>query len=63
MSEDPMTMGSYGTTKDEITEDINFCLTGYNVPLEAEFETENGITVGGELRRTIDRVFEGDVVA
>ena len=23
---------------------------------------ENGITVGGELRRTIDRVFEGDVV-
>lgn len=45
MSEDPMTMGSYGTTKDEITEDINFCLTGYNVPLEAEFEAENGITV------------------
>ena len=45
MSDDPMTMGSYSTDKDDISKDMNFCLTGYNVPLSIGFESKNGTVV------------------
>lgn len=46
MSDEPMSMGSYETdSEDEITAGMNFCLTGYNVPLKPIFESEGGITV------------------
>ena len=45
LSDDPMTMGSYSTEEDDITADMNFCLTGYNVPLDLAFESQNGIVV------------------
>ena len=46
MPDDPMTMGSYPTSSDnDITSGMNLCITGYNVPLTAAFETEGNITV------------------
>ncbi len=46
MPEDPMTMGSYPTSSDnDITKGMNFCITGYNVPITAAFEAEGRITV------------------
>ena len=46
MPEDPMTMGTYPTSSDnDITKGMNFCITGYNVPITTAFETEGRITV------------------
>lgn len=46
MPDDPMTMGSYPTSSDnDITSGMNLCITGYNVPLTAAYETEGNITV------------------
>ena len=46
MPDDPMTMVSYPTSSDnDITSGMNLCITGYNVPLTAAFETEGNITV------------------
>ena len=46
MPDDPMTMGSYPASSDNgITSGMNLCITGYNVPLTAAFETEGNITV------------------
>ena len=46
MPDDPMTMGSYPASSDnDITSGMNLCITGYNVPLTAAFETEGNITV------------------
>ena len=46
MPEDPMTMGTYPTSSDnDITKGMNFCITGYNVPITAAFEAEGRITV------------------
>ena len=39
-------MGSYPASSDnDITSGMNLCITGYNVPLTAAFETEGNITV------------------
>ncbi len=44
--DDPMTMGIYPTSSDEsLTSGMQLCITGYNVPMSAAFESENGITV------------------
>ena len=46
MPDDPMTMGTYPTSSDnDITKGMNFCITGYNVPITTAFETEGRITV------------------
>jgi len=39
------TIGSYPTKADNITSDINYCITGYNVPLSVAFEQKHDITV------------------
>lgn len=44
--DDPMTMGIYPTSSDEsLTSGMQLCITGYNVPMSAAFESENSITV------------------
>lgn len=46
MPDDPMTLGSYPTSSDnDITKGMNLCITGYNVPITAAFDTEGLITV------------------
>lgn len=45
MPDDPMTLGSYSSGKDDITENVNICITGSNIPLSAAFESEGGIKV------------------
>ena len=46
MPDDPMTMGTYPTSSDnDITSGMNLCITGYNVPITAAFESEGNITV------------------
>ena len=41
-----MTMGIYPTSSDEsLTSGMQLCITGYNVPMSAAFESENSITV------------------
>lgn len=46
MPEDPMTMGTYPTSSDnDITSGMNLCITGYNVPMTAAYESEGNITV------------------
>lgn len=46
MPDDPMTLGSYPTSSDnDITSGMNLCITGYNVPITAAFDTEGLITV------------------
>ena len=46
MPDDPMTMGTYPTSSDnDITKGMNLCITGYNVPITAAFESEGNITV------------------
>lgn len=46
MPDDPMTLGSYPTSSDnDITKGMNLCITGYNVPITAAFESEGNITV------------------
>ena len=45
MPDDPMTLGSYSSGADKITQNVQICITGSNVPLSAAFESENGIKV------------------
>lgn len=46
MPDDPMTMGTYPTSSDnDITSGMNLCITGYNVPITAAYESEGNITV------------------
>lgn len=45
MTDDPMTLGMYSSGADEMTDNVNICITGYNVPLTAAFESQDGITV------------------
>lgn len=46
MPDDPMTLGTYPTSSDnDITSGMNLCITGYNVPLTAAFDSEGLITV------------------
>lgn len=46
MPDDPMTLGTYPTSSDnDITKGMNLCITGYNVPITAAFESEGRITV------------------
>ena len=45
MPDDPMTLGSYSSGKDDITESVNICITGNNIPLSAAFESQDGIKV------------------
>lgn len=46
MPDDPMTLGSYPTSSyNDITSGMNLCITGYNVPITAAFDTEGLITV------------------
>lgn len=45
MPDDPMTMGTYPSSSDDITNGMNLCITGYNVPMTAAYETEGLITV------------------
>lgn len=46
MPDDPITMGTYPTSSDnDITSGMNLCITGYNVPITAAFESEGNITV------------------
>lgn len=44
MPDDPTTLGSYpAATDDKIVSGMELCITGYNVPLYAAFESEGGI--------------------
>lgn len=45
LPDDPMSLGSYPTEDDDISKDLNFCLTGFNVPLNIGFESKEGIVV------------------
>ena len=42
---DPTTLGSYTTEADDILSGMSVCITGYNAPMYAGFESEGGITV------------------
>jgi len=43
--DDPFTMGLYPSGADEITNEVQGCITGYNVPITAAFESKDGIKV------------------
>lgn len=44
--DEPMTIGSYPIeSDDEITKNMNLFITGYNVPLDLAFESQDGIAV------------------
>ncbi|MCQ2440271.1 MAG: GldG family protein [Clostridia bacterium] len=45
LPDDPTTLGSYNSGNDDITSGMNLCITGYNVPLTAEFESREEYTV------------------
>lgn len=45
LPEDPTTMGSFPSVKDDITEGVKLFITGYNVPLTTAFESEGDIEV------------------
>ena len=45
LPDDKTTIGSYPTESDSITSDINYCITGYNVPFTVAFEQKHDITV------------------
>lgn len=46
MPDDPMTLGTYPeSSDDDITSGMNLCITGYNVPITAAYESEGNITV------------------
>ncbi len=45
MADDPTTLGSYTTEADDILSGMSVCITGYNAPMYAGFESEGGITV------------------
>lgn len=43
MPDDPTTLGSYVAGEDEILSGMELCITGYNVPMYAAFESEGSI--------------------
>lgn len=43
MPEDPTTLGSYAAAEDDILSGMELCITGYNVPMYAAFESEGSI--------------------
>jgi len=45
LTDDPSTMISFSTGSDDITKNIYYCLSGYNVPMTAAFEERDGIKV------------------
>ena len=45
MTDAPMTLGSYSSGADKITDSVQLCITGNNIPLSPAFESENGIKV------------------
>ncbi len=45
ISGDPLTLGSYAYTDDEIISSVNFCLTSGNVPMTTLFDVEGSTTV------------------
>ena len=45
MADDPTTLGSDTTEADDILSGMSVCITGYNAPMYAGFESEGGITV------------------
>lgn len=45
MADDPTTLGSYTTEAEDILSGMSVCITGYNAPMYAGFESEGGITV------------------
>ncbi len=45
MPDEKTTIGSYSAENDSITSDLNYCITGYNVPLSPSFEKRHDITV------------------
>ncbi len=45
MPDDPTTLGSYNTEKDDITSGMNICITGYNVPISSSGNEKSEYTV------------------
>ncbi len=43
MPDDPTTLGSYAAAEDDILSGMELCITGYNVPMYAAFESEGTI--------------------
>ncbi len=45
MPDEPTTLGSYPASEDKINNGVSTCITGYNVPIKAAFESEGLFTV------------------
>lgn len=43
MPDDPLTLGTYAASEDEICKDINVCITGNNIPLSVSSDKNDGI--------------------
>ena len=43
IADDPLTLGTYAASEDEICKDINYCITGKNVPLSVGKEKNDAI--------------------
>lgn len=54
ITDDPFTMGTYPGT-DSITDGMNYCITGYNVPITTGTPAEETVTVT-ELMQTLESV-------
>ena len=52
MPDEPTTLGSYSSGKDTITETVNICITGYNAPLSAAFESQGELKVTSLVETT-----------
>lgn len=52
MPDEPTTLGSYSSGKDNITETVNICITGYNAPLSAAFESQGELKVTSLVETT-----------
>ena len=52
MPDEPTTLGSYSSGKDDMTEAMNLCITGYNVPITAAYEQQEEITVTSLVETT-----------
>lgn len=46
MPDDPTTLGSYNSGADSELSDLQVCISGYNVPLQAAFEKQDYMAVG-----------------
>ncbi len=44
MPDEPIVLGSYPMTDDEILNNISMCITGYNVPIKAAFDQKGKVT-------------------